>query len=426
MEFPIKITRLEVENVKRVRAVALEPTERGLTVIGGRNGQGKTSVLDAIAWALGGDRLRPAEPHRDGSVLPPEIRVKLSNGITVERKGKNGALKVTDPKGGRSGQQLLNQFVEQLALDLPKFMAASDREKADTLLRVIGVGDELKQLDQEEARLYADRTAVGRIADQKSKFAAEMPFYEGMPDAPVSPMELIRRQQDILARNGENARKRARKDEIARALEFQNHEAGRLRHLLDEAEAKRQQLEQDLDAAQADALSLHDESTDELERALADVEETNRKVRANLDREHARDDAQQYAAQYAQLSVNIDGIRSRRRALLESADLPLPGLGVSDGCLTYNGHTWNDMSGSEQLRAATAIVRALNPRCGFVLMDGLEAMDPQTLADFGSWLKQEGLQVIATRVSTGDECSIIIEDGSVLPTETPRWKAGEF
>ena len=92
------------------------------------------------------------------------------------------------------------------------------------------------------------------------------------------------------------------------------------------------------------------------------------------------------------------------------------------------------MSGSDQLIVATAIVRKLNPKCGFVLLDKLEQMDLNTLQSFGKWLEQEGLQAIATRVSTGDECSIIIDDGYVVgesvsehtPAEEPKWKAGEF
>lgn len=74
------------------------------------------------------------------------------------------------------------------------------------------------------------------------------------------------------------------------------------------------------------------------------------------------------------------------------------------------------MSGSEQLRVAAAIVRKLNPDCGFVLLDKLEQMDSVTLQEFGQWLEQEGLQAIATRVSTGDECSVIIEDGYSVDT----------
>lgn len=108
----VKINQLEIENVKRVKAVKIEPTANGLTVIGGRNSQGKTSVLDSIAWALGGDRYKPSQAQRDGSVLPPQLHVELSNGLIVERKGKNSDLKVIDPSGRKGGQQLLNQFVE--------------------------------------------------------------------------------------------------------------------------------------------------------------------------------------------------------------------------------------------------------------------------------------------------------------------------
>ena len=91
------------------------------------------------------------------------------------------------------------------------------------------------------------------------------------------------------------------------------------------------------------------------------------------------------------------------------------------------------MSGSDQLKVAAAIVRKLNPKCGFVLLDKLEQMDMDTLNEFGQWLEGEGLQAIATRVSTGGECSIIIEDGYVAgqdqkPMEEKKtgWKAGVF
>ena len=73
------------------------------------------------------------------------------------------------------------------------------------------------------------------------------------------------------------------------------------------------------------------------------------------------------------------------------------------------------MSGSEQLRVATAIVRALKPTCGFVLVDKLEQFDPQTLAEFGAWAQTEGLQIIGTRVGSDDSCQIIIEDGYGMP-----------
>ena len=74
----VKINALEVENVKRIKAVMLTPTESGLTVIGGNNNQGKTSILDTICWALGGERYRPSNPTREGSTVPPRIKITLS------------------------------------------------------------------------------------------------------------------------------------------------------------------------------------------------------------------------------------------------------------------------------------------------------------------------------------------------------------
>ena len=424
----IKINALQVENVKRVKAVALEPSANGLTVIGGKNGQGKTSVLDAIAWALGGDRYRPSNAEREGSTLPPHIKLELSNGLTVERSGKNSALKVVDTTGKRSGQQLLNEFVEQLAIDLPRFMQANNREKADTLLQVIGVGDQVHSLEVKEKEVYNRRHMIGQEADRKRKHADELPHYPAAPKEPVSASQLIRQQQDILARNGENQRKRMRANQI-------EHEYGRasahvsiLRSQLADAQKQLQQLEADLAVAQKDALDLQDESTEEIERSLQEIEQINIQVRANCDREKAEQDAAYYAQQYQDLTNELEEIRRDKYALLDSAQLPLPGLSVEDGELTYQGKKWDCMSGSDQLIAATAIVRAINPRCGFVLLDKLEQLDTDTLKEFGIWLTGEGLQAIATRVSTGPECSIIIEDGFVAPEQpiAQSWQKGVF
>ena len=440
----MKITKLEIENVKRVKAVELAPAQNGLTVIGGKNGQGKTSVLDAIAWALGGEKYRPSDAQREGSVIPPRLHVELDNGIVVERDGKNSALKVTDPTGKRAGQALLDEFVERLALDLPRFMAQTGKEKALTLLRIIGKEEEVKRLDDQEQQLYNRRHALGQIADQKMKYAQEMQSFPGVPEAPVSAGELIERQQVILLRNAENQRKRDRLNEIT----FEKH---RIFDEIERLEAQKKEIEQriverkeafeatarDEETARKDAAQLQDESTAELEESIRQVDETNRKVRANLDKEKAMEDAAALRTQYDAMTADIEHIRQERTDLLKGANLPLPGLTVENSELLYHGKAWDCMSSSEQMRVAVAIVRAINPKCGFVLMDKTEAMDPDTLAEFGAWLEAEGLQAICTRVSTGGECQIIIEDGAVATYTdqyaeqagkqiAAKWKAGEF
>ena len=416
----VKINKLEIENVKRVKAVTIEPTSNGLTILGGNNNQGKTSVLDAIAWALGGNKYKPSKPARDGSMNPPTLRLELSNGLIVERKGKNSDLKVTDPSGQKAGQQLLDSFVEELALNLPKFIESSSKDKANTLLQIIGVGEKLWELDRKEEQLYNERRTIGQIADQKKKYAAEQPQYPEAPNELVSIADLIHEQQEILARNGENARKRQNRENIVNELHLSEARLKQLKEQLAQEESTHEKLMGDYIAANKSIEDLVDESTDEIENSIAKIEEINRKVRANLDKEKAEEDAKQYKSQYENLSKQIQDVRDERTSLLDSADLPLPGLSVEDGELVFEGQKWDNMSGSQQLRVSTAIVRKLKPECGFVLLDKLEQMDIPTLTEFGKWLESEGLQAIATRVSSGEECQIIIEDGYVVSdTVTP-------
>lgn len=424
----IKINKLEIENVKRVKAVKIEPTANGLTIVGGKNNQGKTSVLDAIAWGLGGNKYKPSQVNREGSVVPPHLHIVLSNGLVVERKGKNSDLKVIDPNGEKAGQQLLNSFVEELAIDLPKFMNSTSKEKANILLQIIGVGEQLHSLEQQEQEVYNHRRSIGQIADQKKKYANEQVYYPDAPKEPISASDLISQQQEILARNGENQRKREAKERYEREL-------AQAQIAFDEAKKRLESAEQSVVAARKSALDLHDESTEELQANIQQIDEINRKVRTNLDKGKAEEDANDYRAQYDKLTGEIDAIRKDKTDLLANADLPLEGLSVEDGDLLYKGQKWDNMSGSDQLKVSTAIVRKLKPDCGFILLDKLEQMDLESLEEFGKWLVKEDLQAIATRVSSGEECSILIEDGYVIgqekiqtfqQPETKTWKAGEF
>lgn len=430
----VKISSLELENVKRVRVVQLAPSKSGLTVIGGRNGQGKTSVLDAIAWALGGNRRKPDRPDRDGAATPAKLHVELDNGIVVERRGKTGALHVTDESGRKAGQQLLDDFVSQLAIDLPRFMAGSDADKATALLQTLGIDEELARLDGQIRGTYQDRQLAGRDAKAKRAHADRLPHHDDAPEEPVSVADLVREQQEILARNGERQRQRAHATELARAAEQADERASladervtdlerqlaEARSAAEDARTKATSAHGYASAAATSAQDLEDESTAEIEASIASIEETNAKVRENQARAQAAEAATTAEAECDRLTDTLEDLRHQRRSLLDGAPLPLPDLSIDeDGRLTYRGQTWDGMSSSEQLMVATAIVRATKPDCGFVLVDKLEQLDAETLAGFGAWAEGEGLQVIGTRVATDGTCDIVIEDGRVAGQDAP-------
>ena len=433
----IKINSLELENIKRVKAVKLEPTANGLTVVGGKNNQGKTSVLDAIAWALGGAKYKPSQAQREGSLVEPQLHIELSNGMVVERLGKNGTLKVTDPSGQKGNQSLLDSFISQFALDLPKFMEADKNTKAKILLQIIGVGDKLSAFDKQESELYNRRTEIGRIADQKKKYADEMIQWDGVPDEIVSAAELIRQQQEILARNGHNQELRNQVKNLEAQKTILEQRIAETTKALNAMQEQMTELANDLVIANTNAKDLQDESTAELEMSIANIDSTNAKVRDNLNKQRAQAEAEEYKLQYGDLTTQLEDVRKARMELLNGVEMPLQNLSVDNGELVYKGQKWDNMSGSDQLKVATAIVRKTNPKCGFVLLDKLEQMDIDTMNEFGHWLQENNLQAIATRVSTGDECSIFIEDGYSIDKSGNKtadseikpagaWKAGTF
>ncbi len=424
----VKITALEVENLKRVKAVALSVQDRALTVIGGRNGQGKTSVLDAIMWALGGDRFKPTNPVRSGQD-EAYVKIDLDNGVTVERAGKNGTLKVTSSRGN-GGQALLNEFVNQFALNIPRFMAASSAEKAKMLLDVYpDLGKELARLNAEAKRLFDERHAMGQIADRKAKYADELPWDFSLPEEPLSGAEMAAKLQAALSVNSRNQARRqeaVQAEESVKAALYRTQSAqkrvGELRQALEEAEsamefAQREhaRLQNELGAARKTAAELQDEDTTAIQKELEHIDSINAAIRSNQSKKAAQDEANYLKAQYQAMTEKLEAVRADRIKLLASVQMPLDGLSLDEsGDLIYRGQPWDCMSGAEQLRAAAAICAAVNPKCGFVLLDKLEAMDPDSLAEFAGWLAERNLQAIGTRVGTGDECSIVIENGEVV------------
>lgn len=408
---PVKILCISAENFKALKAFYCEPKPEGLTVIGGDNGAGKTSCLDVIAYALGGAKYKPSNPKRDGAIGDTTLHVELSNGLVVERKGKNLSLTVTDKDGARHGQELLDSFISEIAIDLPKFYNASSREKAHMILATLGIEDKLAELAKLEKEKYDTRTMVGREADKKQKAAEDMPWHEDAPEKKLAVKELIDQQQEILARNGI-------KEEHRRNYEANKSELDRVSAELDRLRKRQKDLQDAVKAAESEDFTL--ESTAELESQIADFEEINRKVSENEERTRRLEEADALSDQRDALTKEIEEIRDERMSLLKDADFPLEGLSVDDnGELVYNGKAWDCMSGSQQLIVSCAIASKIKPSCRFVRMDKLEQLDLSTLAAFDEWLRGQDLQCIATRVSTGSECTLIIEDGEVKECEKP-------
>jgi hypothetical protein len=277
--------------------------------------------------------------------------------------------------------------------------------------------------------------AIGQIADRKVKYAKELPFIDGVPEAPLSGGEMAEKMKSALsvnARNDEIRRNIGKAEQAIQGdlyrLESVDKRIVDLYRQLKQSETERAEIANritaatlELNNARIESAGLQDTDTKVIEAELEQIDAINAKVRANAEKAKAESEAAELHGQYNAMSEQLEQVRADRLKLLSDVAMPLDGLLVDDdGELVYRMQRWDCMSGAEQLRVATAICAAIKPACGFVLLDKLEALDTDTLREFGAWLAERDLQAIGTRVGCGAENSIIIEDGVseiVAPSE---------
>lgn len=443
---PVKLIEIRAENFKRVKLFEVRLTDKGLIIIGGNNKEGKTSSIESISATLGGKRFDPSDPIRDGETRAT-TSVTLSNGVVVSKvfTPKNSYLTVDDPMGQKAGQQLLDTFISSFALDTGEFLRASPKKQAEILLQAIGV--DLAPYDLKIKELMADREAVGREKRAAEGHASELPWDEPAGLQIKSPTSLMKELEQVIAHNAE-IRKDAEKVEALaesgrnakQALDNAKQRVESLKADLLKAEQEAAKKEADLaatrkryqEAKQAADKGVRKDDT-AIREKINDLEAFNARVRKNIQKKEAEAKARSLEADYKVLGQQIEQAREERMANLKKAGLPLPELTVENDVLLYKGREFDCMSGAEQLIVATAISKSVNPNMGFVLVEKLEQFDLLTLSEFGQWAVENDIQIIGTRVSTGDECQIIIEDGEIAenrlletaPTPAPEEKTSE-
>lgn len=405
------IIQLTADNVKRLKAVQINPDPH-LQVIGGRNSQGKTSVLDAIWLALsGGAASREiARPVRDGS---QSAQVELDLGeLVVVRTWEHGrsSLKVYSPDGGMyaSPQSMLDALVGKLTFDPLAFTRLPAREQQAELLKLADVDIDPAAIAAERERLYNARTDVGRVGKQMAGHAATLGDVEDVPDDGRSLSDALtaaREASELVARQGED-RRRLQAAEQAR----------------DDLQERLRQVQLQLAQAElivndiAGQVAAHQPEPDvaALYAAVGEVEERSAKIARNAERRRAQEQAAEQRRRYEQLTADIEALDRRKTEALTAAHFPVDGLGVDDAGVTYNGVPFAQASASEQIRVSLAMAMAANPRLKVIrIVDG-SLLDDDNMALIREAAEANGFQVWIERVGDpGDGSAVVIEDGEV-------------
>ena len=395
----MKIIELRAENVKRLKAVHITP-DGTLQVVGGRNAQGKSSVLDAIWLALGGGKAGKATtlPIRDGE---DHASVTLDLGelvITRTWTGSNTALKVTSAEGASfsSPQKMLDALVGQLTFDPLEFTRLSAKDQRDALVGLVDLPIDLDELDRQRAGLFADRTAVG----QEGKRIGDVKVDPDLPGAETS-------MSDAVAALREAERKSDEANQVRANLEAAETTVEQLKESLAKAETYAAQCQSDVDGL-GDA-----PDPAPLAARLETLEEENQRIRANNTERARATEKEQLREKYAGLTQAIDSLDAAKRDALAAAEFPVDGLGFDETGVTYQGVPFSQASSAEQIRVSLAMAMAANPKLRVIrILDG-SLLDDEAMTAIREQVAERDFQLWIERVGDADEGAVIIEDGSI-------------
>ncbi len=402
----MKIIELRAENIKRIKAVDITP-DGTLQVVGGRNAQGKSSVLDAIWLALGGGKAgkETSRPIRDGE---EKASVTLNLGeLTVTRTWNQAGtkLQVTSADGAtfKSPQSMLDALVGQLSFDPLAFTRLSAREQRDALLELVELDVDLDKLDADRQSAYDRRTQIGR----DGKAIGDVAVDESLPEEEQSASALITeiREAQELARG-------YRQDESA--LEQLKTQAQELEEQIERLKRQRTAIIQEADEL-AGAIEEREPAPDtaELEQQLATIEDTNAAIRANNDAKSRKSRKDQLRGQYDECTQEIEQLDKRKADALASAEFPVDGLAFDEHGVTYQGVPFSQASSAEQIKVSLAMAMALNPKLRVLrIMDG-SLLDDEAMAAIREVVAEHDFQLWLERVGNADEGAVIIEDGEV-------------
>jgi DNA repair exonuclease SbcCD ATPase subunit len=421
MDAPLQIVELRAENVKRLRAVTIRPDEHGnLVVLSGANGAGKSSVLDAIAMALGGADQIPSEPIRRGA---DRAEVVVDLGEMIVRRtftaSNGGALTVTTRDGARFGspQTLLDKLVGRLSFDPLAFSREPAKRQAEILRELLGL--DFGQIDAQREALYSERAAVNKQVVQAKARLEAMPQH---PDAPTEPIDVgvvaselqAAQQANQESANNLRAFERARDDVEARRSRVES-----LRAQLAQAEDALRSSQEAVANLECRVAQTPPVDTAPLLARIRDAETTNRKVRENQQRQAIASELAKHQDASAAFTESIDQVDAKKAAAIAGAAMPVPGLGFdAAGIVTLNGLPLEQASAAEKLRVSVAIGLAMNPRLRVLLIRDASLLDAASMRLVAEMAQAAQAQVwVEVVAEPGEGVGIVIEDGQVRGAE---------
>ncbi len=416
------------ENILKLSAVELSlPPGQTVFAIGGKNGAGKSSILNAIVLALGGADCTPEEPihgtAEEGKVVLTFEDIVVKVKLVRTDKGFNRYLVVESKDGTKkygSPQELLNKITGKLAFDPITFMNLKPADQKAALQKLLGLDFTL--LDAKRKAAYENRTVENRLLDSANGQLTGRVIHHGVPAEPVSAESITTRLHAAQAHTQAWSDLKSRADKALADVQAQSTFINDINRQIGELMARRSTFEAAVDKLKPVWIKLDKELEDypklpedsnTLIHQLNELQATNAKVEHNRGTAVLKAKRDEHVAKVKALTGVIEDVDAEKEKLLKAAEFPLEGLSFTDSGVSFNGKPLSQASDAERIAVSTAMGLSLNPTLKLLLIRNGSLLDNDLLQVVSDMAAQAGAQVLIERVGDGQECSVIIADGTV-------------
>ena len=432
----LKIISLRAENLKRLTAVRIDP-KGNLVEIRGRNAQGKSSVLDAIWWALAGAGNIQADPIRKGQERAV-VTLNLGDLIVTRTftKQDDGSFRtsitVENGDGARfpSPQRMLDDLLGSLTFDPLAFARMKPKEQFDALKGFVP-GIDFANIEGLNRADFEKRTAVNRRTKELTAQAQAIAIPESLPAERIDEDAIIAEIGEVGNHNATIERRQEGREAAKKeAADFRSAASGCRERA---AELRRQADELDADAVTNDAEAASREEklanaeplpapkdAAAIRARLDDAKRTNALIDQAARRMQLQDQVKEAQAEAETLTANIATRDKAKLDAIAAAKLPIDGLGFGDDAITLNGLPFEQASDAERLRASCAIAMASNPKLRVIRVRDGSLLDEDGMRLLGEMADAHDCQVWVEAVDSSGRVGIVLEDGHVASTPESR------
>lgn len=407
----MKIIQFTAENVKKLKTVQITPSG-DFVQITGKNGSGKTSVLDAIWWALGGKEGIQDKPIREGAERA-HIRLNLGDLVVERRFTPNGTtLTVENAEGARyqSPQSMLDGLVGELSFDPLAFAQMDPRRQYDELKRVAKIEVDLDALERLNKADYDKRTEKNREVKDLTARAGGFEFRFPEADAPVDVSALLAQMQTAAQHNADIERRAERRAETAELVEEGKRDIAELERKLAAMREYVAGWEEKIATAEPLPAPI---DVDDLRSRIEEAQQQNAEFTRRQEQKKLQEQAAEAKAASDALTKAMEERDAAKAKALQDAKMPVPGLTLAEGRVLLNGVPFDQSSSAEQIRTSVAIAMAANPKLRIIRIKDGSLLDEDGLRLIAEMAKDHDYQIWIERVDSSGKIGIVMEDGTV-------------